>query len=122
MRYISILILSCLIYTSVSAQEKKEYDWKTNLAVADDLYRRNSFYNAADFYKKVLNKDAEKYPNDRYYYALMLKQTGKCDDAIVQFDQYTSSDKKDNKLAARSVVEKQGCVYGSTLKPNADVK
>jgi OOP family OmpA-OmpF porin len=156
MRYLSILLFSCFLCVSVVAQEKKEYDWKTNLKVADDLYRRNSFYNAADFYekvlkvkpdntealyklaesqrlyrdyynaaanyKKLLDTEATKYTTARFYYALMLKQTGKYEEAIIQFDQYSASDNKDDKLVQRAQIEKQGCAFSKTLTLNTDVK
>ncbi|MDX2000884.1 MAG: OmpA family protein [Chitinophagales bacterium] len=156
MRYCFILLMACCVSLAAYAQEQKEYDWKTNLRIADDLYSRNSFYNAADYYQKVLKVkpdnvdylfklaqsqrmyrdyfnaaenykhllelDAKKFPDARYYYALMLKQTGRCDEAAPQFDQYLASEKVNPAFAQRAQIEKQGCDLAKTLKSNPDVK
>lgn len=43
---------------------------------------------AEQYYKQVLEKDAEKFPEDNYYYALMLKANGKYEEAKKKFQEF----------------------------------
>lgn len=53
----TITLLFCLVaFGAMNAQQTNldKLNWKQNLELADDLYSRNSFYNAAEFYEKVI--------------------------------------------------------------------
>lgn len=51
---------------------------------------------AEQYYKQVLDKDAEKFPEDNYYYALMLKANGKYEEAKKKFQEFLKmKDSKD---------------------------
>lgn len=46
------------------------------------------YVKAEKYYKAVVEKDAEKYPEDNYYYALMLKANGKYEEAKKKFQEF----------------------------------
>ena len=156
LRYFCMVLLSLAISSHLSAQNKKEFDWKTNLKLANDLFDRGSYFNATEYYqkvltmkpddpevlyklaeadrmlrdyynaqinyKKLLDKDADKYPTARFYYAQMLKLTGNCDQAVTEFDKYIQSKGKEQKLEAKAALEKKGCELDKTMTVNNDIK
>lgn len=156
MRYWFAVSLVCLVASSAMAQQK-EYNWKTNLQLGDKLYSRGSYFNAIDYYekvlkekpdnidllwkvaeternlrdyadalesyKKVLDIDGNKYPAARFYYALMLKMTGDCGQASIEFDNYTIKTKNpDPILQQQAQLEKQGCDLNKTVAVNNETK
>ncbi len=62
-----------------------------------DLNRYLRDYKKAEqYYKQVLDKDPEMYPEDNYYYALMLKANGKYEEAKKKFQEFLKmKDSKD---------------------------
>jgi outer membrane protein OmpA-like peptidoglycan-associated protein/tetratricopeptide (TPR) repeat protein len=66
---------------------------------------------AEQYYKQVLDKDAEKFPEDNFYYALMLKANGKYEEAKKKFQEFLKmKDAKDfPQLRSLAKTEIAGC-------------
>lgn len=75
---------------------------------------------AEEWYRKTLNLDAEKYPEAHFYYALMLKMNGKCEDAAGEFDIYQATG-GDEQLKQRSQIERAGCDLQYQIKNDPDI-
>jgi len=70
-------------------KKPKRYDFKLQLA---DLYRKSRNYEkAAATYKDVFEKKGEKYPDAQFYYARMLKATGKYKQSKVEYTKFTNN-------------------------------
>lgn len=86
-----------------------------------DLNRFLRDYKKAEqYYKMVLDKDAEKYPEDNFYYAQMLKANGKYAEAKVKFQEFLKmKDSKDYPaLKSASKAEIAGCDTALALIAN----
>lgn len=85
------------------------------IEVAHLLGEANRFlrdYKAAEkYYKAVVDKDAEKYPNDIFYLAQMQKMNGNYEVAKTTFDKYlkTNLDKDEKSYKGLAKVEIAGC-------------
>lgn len=53
-RYLIITVSMLLGLAHTWAQDTDQYNWKTNLKIANDLYARNSYYNAITYYEAAL--------------------------------------------------------------------
>ncbi len=99
MRTITLLI--CLVaFGAVSAQQTNldKLNWKQNLELANDLYSRNSFYNAATFYEKVI-KDKPDNLDARYKLAESYRHIRHYEKAENLYRFFTPADSKQYPLA-----------------------
>lgn len=155
----TIALLFCLVaFWAAQAQQTNldKLNWKQNLELANNLYERNSFYNAIGFYEKVIKdkpdnlearyklaeayrqirhygkaenlyrfftpEEAKTYPLAPFYYAMMLKATGKHADASVAFKTFIQAPNgAPEQFVSWAQVQLKGCeLYGNT-PANADV-
>ncbi|MCS6819164.1 MAG: OmpA family protein [Chitinophagales bacterium] len=78
------------------------------------------YVRAEQYYKMVLDKDPEKYPEANYYYALMLKQNGKYQEAKTKFQEFLKmKDAKDfPQLRSMAKTDIAGCDTALALLAN----
>lgn len=78
--------------------EMKKRNMKVNYALAGLYNQTRNYEKAKALYKVVKEKASKKYPLAQYNYALMLKATGKYDEAIEEFDDFRRTYRKDKKI------------------------
>ena len=102
-------------YNAVEYYEDVIKDKPDNLKVIHQLAELNRSlrdYKAAEKYYKVeMDKDAKKWPNDKYFLALMLKMNGKYDEAKKAFQEYNKAelDKDEKSYKSLAKIGIEGC-------------
>ncbi len=107
----TIALLFCLvnIWAAQAQQNLDKLNWKQNLELANDLFERNSFYNAIGFYEKVI-KDKPDNLEARYNLAESYRQVRHYGKAENLYRFFTPEDSKTYPLAVFH--------YASMLKAN----
>jgi outer membrane protein OmpA-like peptidoglycan-associated protein len=108
----TITLLLCLVAFGAAQAQQTNLDklnWKQNLELANDLYSRNSFYNAAEFYEKVI-RDKPDNLDARYKLAESYRQVGYYEKAENLYRFFTPADSKTYPLAV--------FYYATMLKAN----
>jgi OmpA-OmpF porin, OOP family len=89
-------------------------------------YLMRDYKKAEEQYKPLLDneKGLSKYPDTRYWYALMLKYNGKYDESKAEFEKFKSEygDKEDNAATLKRLASKhiEGCTLAKELLANPD--
>lgn len=97
----TITLLFCLVAFGAAQAQQTNLDklnWKQNLELANDLYSRNSFYNAIDFFEKVI-KDKPDNLDARYKLAESYRQIRHYEKAENLYRFFTPADSKTYPLA-----------------------
>ncbi len=108
----TITLLLCLVAFGAAQAQHNNLDklnWKQNLELANDLYSRNSFYNAIDFFEKVI-KDKPDNLDARYKLAESYRQIRHYEKAENLYRLFTPEDSKTYPLAVY--------YYAAMLKAN----
>ncbi|MBN1116483.1 MAG: OmpA family protein [Bacteroidales bacterium] len=100
------------IYYYERYREIKPNNSKVNYELANLHRDVRNYEQALELYQQVVKRASNKYPLSQFYYAQMLKSTGKYDEAIEEFDQFRrsykgSKDSRSYSKLARNEVE--GC-------------
>ncbi|MEM9990562.1 MAG: DUF1573 domain-containing protein [Bacteroidota bacterium] len=83
-------------------------------------YRLRDYKRSERAFKRLIRKEAEKYPDLRYYYGLSLKHNEKYEEAIKQLEQFIS-ETDNEELKAFAEIELTGAEMGQELPPRLDV-
>lgn len=95
-------------------------DKNLNYTIAMLQYRLRDYKRAERVFKRVMRKEADKYPDIRYYYGLSLKANEKYDEAITELQQFIN-ETSDEKLKEFAEIELTGAEMGQELPPRLDV-
>ena len=99
-------------YAAAVAQDSS--DWYSSFRLGEALRQRFRYQEALPWYRRIHERAPERFPEATYYYALMLKHQGRCDEALPLLDRFLRTNQPKPSLAKLALAEQQGC-YQATL-------
>jgi OOP family OmpA-OmpF porin len=104
------------VYTAIFFYEKyyalRNSNARVNYTLAELHRTARNYEKAGDLYRQVYKKAGRSYPLAQFYYARMLKSTGRYDEAITEFNKFKRSikgDKEEKEYSRLVKSEVEGC-------------
>ena len=95
-----------LWYSAAVARDST--DWRSVLMAGESLRQLYRYPEALPYYRRVYEHARRRFPEAEFYYALMLKQQGQCDEALPLFDHFIQAYQQ-HPLSGQARLAQQGC-------------
>ena len=103
---------AALLYQSAIARDTT--DWQSTYRLAESQRHLFRYSEALTHYQRVYEYAAEAYPAAEFYYALLLKQAGRCSEALPLLEHFVATH-PDHPLAKEARTTQQGCYQTALL-------